>query len=80
MKRKTKRTKIGTIFDVLKLNFKFVSVKDKTELIFDPRGKHGPRLEQFLNSSCPRNIEQFGNGGKKCAHILEVPITFLELF
>ena len=48
MKRKTKRTKIGTIFDVLKLNFKFVSVKDKTELIFDPRGKHGPRLEQFL--------------------------------
>ena len=46
MKRKTKRTKIGTIFDVLKLNFKFVSVKDKTEII--PIGKHGPRLEQFL--------------------------------
>ena len=33
-----------------------------------------------LNSSCPRNMEQFGNGGKKCAHSFEVPITFLELF
>ena len=33
-----------------------------------------------LNSSSPRNMEQFGNGGKKCAHTFEVPITFLELF
>ena len=29
-----------------------------------------------LNSSSPRNMEQFGNGGKKCTHIFEVPITF----
>ena len=36
-----------------------------------------------INSSCSRNLKHFGNpknGGKKCAHSFEVPITFLELF
>ena len=33
-----------------------------------------------LNSSCPRNLRHFGNGQKKCAHIFQVPITFLELY
>ena len=32
---------------------------------------------QWFNSSTPRNMKQFGNGGKKCAHNFEVPITFL---
>ena len=37
----------------------------------------------YINSSCSRNLKHFGNpknGGKKCAHSFEVPITFLELF
>ena len=42
--------------------------------------KNPNSLRGNLNGSCPRNMEQFGNGGKKCAHSFEVPITFLELF
>ena len=36
--------------------------------------------KNHFNSNTPRNMEQFGHGGKKCAHNFEVPITFLELF
>ena len=36
--------------------------------------------ESNINSSCPRNLRHFGNGQKKCAHIFQVPITFLELY
>ena len=32
---------------------------------------------QWFISNTPRNMKQFGNGGKKCAHNFEVPITFL---
>ena len=40
-------------------------------------------INKYINSSCSRNLKHFGNpknGGKKCAHSFEVPITFLELF
>ena len=36
--------------------------------------------KNHFNSNTPRNMEQFGHGGKQCAHNFEVPSLFYNYF